>query len=116
MTELIIEPYRAAEILEFLRSVTALELKFWRGQRSSKDDFEVYTRWYGDAEVGVRCGERNGIDPRTGYVNQERLRAVLYGFADLQLTLETVDGVMQGSFITLRIIRIPFNHFIYLCG
>lgn len=103
MTELRLEPYRGTDILEFLRAVTGLELDFWRDGRSSEDDFEVYMRWFGDAATGVRCEERSGIDPRTGYVDQERTRAVVYGVNGLELTLETVDGVMQGSFITLRL-------------
>ena len=90
-------------MLEFLRGVTQLELNSFRDGRSSEDDFECYTCWYGDAGVGVRLEDRSGVDPLTGYVNQERTKAVLYGFAGLQLTLETVDGVMEGSFITLRL-------------
>ena len=103
MTQTRLEPYRGADILEFLRLVTGLELLIWRDGRSSEDDFEVYTRWYGDATMGVRLEERSGIDPRTGYVNQERTRAVVYGVSNLELTLETVDGVMQGSFVTIRL-------------
>jgi hypothetical protein len=98
-----LEPYRGADILEFLRVVTKLELLIWRDGRSSEDEFEVYARWYGDAAIGVRLEERSGIDPRTGYVNQERTRAVVYGVHDLELTLETVDGVIEGSFVSLRI-------------
>ena len=103
MKEKRLEPYRAADLVDFLRGVTGLELVLLRDGRSSEDDCEVYTRWYGGADVGVRLEERSGIDPRSGYVNQERSRAVLYGLADLQLTLETVDGVLEGSFITLRL-------------
>lgn len=107
MTELRLEPYRGAEILEFLRVITGLELAVWRDGRSSEDEFEVYTRWYGDAAMGVRCEERSGIDPRTGYVNQERTFAFLCGVSGLELTLETVDGVMEGSFVTLRLSAEP---------
>lgn len=103
MKEQRLEPYRAADILEFLRGVTQLELAAWRDERSSEDDFECYTRWYGNADCGVRCEERSGIDPRTGYVDQERTLATVYGLDGLELTLETVDGVMQGSFISLRL-------------
>lgn len=103
MSEQRLEPYRGADILEFLRSVTGLELLIWRDGRSSEDDFELYTRWYGDASVGVRLEERSGVDARTGYVNQERTFATVYGVSGLQLALETVDGVMEGSFITLRL-------------
>lgn len=103
MSEQRLEPYRGADILEFLRSVTGLELLIWRDGRSSEDDLELYTRWYGDASVGVRLEERSGIDARTGYVNQERTFATVYGVSGLQLALETVDGVMEGSFITLRL-------------
>ena len=101
MTDSHLEPYRGADILGFLRSVTKLELAVWRDGRSSEDDFEVYTRWYGSADCGVRLEERSGIDPRTGYVDQERTRAVVYGVSNLELTLETVDGVIEGSFVTL---------------
>ncbi len=107
MSDSRLEPYRGADILEFLRLVTGLELAVWRDGRSSEDDFEVYTRWYGDAAIGMRCEERSGVDPRTGYVNQERTRAVVYGLADLELTLETVDGVIEGSFISLRVSAEP---------
>ena len=107
MTQARLEPYRAADILEFLRAVTDLELVLLRDGRSSEDEFEVYTRWYGDAAIGVRCDERSGIDPRTGYVNQERTFATVYGVSNLELTLETVDGVMEGSFITLRLSAEP---------
>ena len=107
MTELHLEPYRGADILGFLRAVTGLELAVWSDGRSSEDEFECYTRWYGDATIGVRCEERSGIDLRTGYVNQERTLATIYGVGGLQLTLETVDGVMEGSFITLRVITEP---------
>lgn len=103
MSEQRLEPYRGADILEFLRSVTGLELLIWRDGRSSEDDLELYTRWYGDAGVGVRLEERSGVDTRTGYVNQERTFATVYGVSGLQLALETVDGVMEGSFITLRL-------------
>ena len=103
MTEQRLEPYRAVDIVDFLRGVTGLELALWRDGRSSEDDFEVYKRWYGDADLGVRLEERSGIDSRTGYVNQERTRAIVYGVRDLNLELETVDGVMEGSFITLRL-------------
>ena len=89
--------------MEFLRGITGLELVLWRDGRSSEDDFEVYKRWYGDADLGVRLEERSGIDSRTGYVNQERTRAIVYGVRDLSLELETVDGVMEGSFITLQL-------------
>ena len=107
MTQARLEPYRGADILEFLRAVTDLELVLLRDGRSSEDEFEVYTRWYGDAAIGVRCDERSGIDPRTGYVNQERTFATVYGVSNLELTLETVDGVMEGSFITLRLSAEP---------
>lgn len=103
MSEQRLEPYRGADILEFLRSVTGLELLIWRDGRSSEDDLELYTRWYGDASVGIRLEERSGVDARTGYVNQERTFATVYGVSGLQLALETVDGVMEGSFITLRL-------------
>ena len=89
--------------MDFLRGVTGLELVLWRDGRSSEDDFEVYTRWYGGADVGVRLEERSGIDLASGYVNQERTKAVVYGVRDLNLELETVDGVMEGSFVTLRL-------------
>ena len=55
----------------------------------------------------MRCEERSGIDPRTGYVNQERTFATVYGVRDLELTLETVDGVIEGSFISLRVSAEP---------
>ena len=103
MRELRLEPYRGADILEFLRGVTQLELNSFRDGRSSEDDFECYTRWYGDAVIGARLEERSGIDPRTGYVNQERTLATVYGVNGLQLILETVNGVMEGSFITLQL-------------
>ncbi len=107
MIEHRLEPYRGADILEFLRVVTGLELLIWRDGRSSEDEFEVYTRWYGDAAMGVRCEERSGIDQRTGYVNQERTFAALYGMSDLELSLETVDGVIEGSFVTVRVEAAP---------
>ena len=103
MTEQRLEPYRAVDIVDFLRGVTGLELVLWRDGRSSEDDFEVYTRWYGGADVGVCLEERSGIDLASGYVNQERTRAVVYGVRDMNLELETVDGVMEGSFVTLRL-------------
>jgi hypothetical protein len=107
LTEHRLEPYRAANILEFLRSVTKLELIVWRDGRSSEEDFEVYTHWYGDAGVGVRFEERSAVDRRTGYVNQERTLATVYGVNGLQLSFETVDGVMEGSFVTLRLEAAP---------
>ena len=103
MRELRLDTARGADILEFLRAVTGLELLIWRDGRSSEDNFECYTRWYGDATISVRLEERSGIDPRTGYVNQERTLATVYGVNGLQLILETVDGVMEGSLITLQL-------------
>jgi hypothetical protein len=102
-----LEPYRDAGVLNFLRVVVHLlepdlELAVWREARASEDEFELYARWFGDAARGVRLGERNGIHPSSGFVNQERVFGALYGF-DITLELETVDGVFEGSFATLRL-------------
>ena len=87
-----------------------LPVRPWRDAYSSEDDFEVHTREFGSAERGVRLEERgvrleerNGVDSRTGYVNQERVKAVLYGVETATFELETVDGVFQGSYAKLRV-------------
>lgn len=103
MSELHLEPYRGADILEFLRTVTGLELSLLRDERSSEGDFECYTRWYGDTDCSVRLEQRSGIDSRSGHVDQERTLAVVYSVKSLTLNLETMDGVMEGSIITLRL-------------
>jgi hypothetical protein len=108
MTEHRLEPYRDANLLEFMRAAAGrlsinFEITWLRDDRSSEPEFEVYTRWYGSRERGVRLEERSGVDSKTGYVDQERTRAVLYGFDALALEVETVDGVFQGSFVNLRV-------------
>ncbi len=102
------EPYRDAGVLAWLLEVAGWfdpppEPRASREARSSEDEFEVHTRWFGTPARGVRLEERNGVDARSGYVNQERTRGALYGFDGVDLTLETVDGVFEGSFAELRV-------------
>ncbi len=89
--------------MHLLQVDVSIPASAFHDDHSSEDEFEVHTRLYGDVERGVRLEGRSGIDPNTGYVNQERTRAILYGVSDFILELETVDGVFQGSYAELTV-------------
>jgi hypothetical protein len=112
VTEHRLEPYRNANMLEFMREVFGIlggefRARLHHDARASEDEFEVYTRWFGSDERGVRLEERNGIDPRTSHVNREHTRVVIHGFQAVTLEVETMDGVLEGSFVTLRVEASP---------